>query len=94
MESKASRSETLTRMVQAEQARHAAEAMRRLRAARDRLIGAVFWYGVSVFVPADWKWAAWSAAFVMLFMAFWNAEQSWIENRLSNIPLSTRDLAD
>jgi hypothetical protein len=78
--------------VRREQSRHAAQSAARLRSARDRLIGAAFWWGVSFIVPADWRFAAWLAAFIGLFLALWNAEQSWIERRLSREPLRADDL--
>jgi hypothetical protein len=82
---------TLQRMVQQEQARHAAEAARRLRAARDRAIGAAIWFGISFILP-DWKLIAWTIAFTMMVAAFWNAEQALTQRYLSRIGLSYEDL--
>jgi hypothetical protein len=82
---------TLLQMVQQEQARHAAESARRLRAARDRAIGAIIWFGISLVLPPV-IWIAGTIAFAMLIAALWNVERALTERYLSRIGLSYEDL--
>jgi hypothetical protein len=93
MNGKALRSKSLAQMVQEEQMKHVLESHRRRRIARDRLLAAALWYGISFILPESWKWFAWVASFIGVYLAMSNWEEARVERLLSTVGLSPDDFA-